>query len=636
MRSYFLFMVMLLLGVAACSSGDPYMQRPQPPENNLSGGDDGGFGSDTAPVVPADPGNPEDGDFAPNPQPVNFDNAVVITFIGDSASISNPLEGNGVSVARSGAHVTVTSTVDGTEVTYVLSGVTANGSLKLYGAYKLGVALNGAGITNPNGAAINIQCKKKVTLTLVDQTVNRLMDGSPYEQVEGEDMKGALFSEGQLNVYGGGTLEVRGKAKHAICTDDYFRLYSGSIYVKEAASDGVHASDEVTVEGGALDIRSAGDGVESEKSTVTVTGGTLSITTTGAKGHGLKSASATAISGSPNLSISTYGSASKGISAGAAVSIAGGTLAINTSGDAIYDATDGEISSPSGLKCDGNMTMSGGALTILSAGRGGKGISVDGTLTIDGGSVEATTTGEVFRYGRDDASAKAIKCDGNLTVNGGTLRLKTYGVEAEGMESKATLAINGGVVEIEAYDDAINAATHIQINGGSIYCRSAANDGLDCNGTITVAGGAVVSVGTSSPEEGFDCDNHTFKITGGTLVGTGGATSTPTAGVCTQRLLVYNGAPSGVQLVRIERTSDGAEVLTFALPRTYSQSACLLFSSPQLAASTGYTIYTGGSVAGGSNFHGIYTGATYTKGTSAATFTTSTMVTTVGRSTGPR
>lgn len=32
-----------------------------------------------------------------------------------------------------------------------------------------------------------------------------------------------------------------------------------------------------------------------------------------------------------------------------------------------------------------------------------------------------------------------------------------------------------------------------------------------------------VSNGARSPEEGFDCDN-TFKITGGTIIGTGGAT----------------------------------------------------------------------------------------------------------------
>lgn len=628
---------LLLMGATACSTGDSYWERNQPPQNgdNADGdGEDGGNGSEDAPTVPADPGGEDDEALTPNSQQVSFADAVTITFAADTASVDNPFEGSGVSVVRNGQHLVVTSGVTDREITYVLSGVAANGSLKIYGSYKLGVALNGTGITNPRGAAINIQCKKKITLTLVDQTVNRLIDGSAYEYAAGEDMKGTLFSEGQLNVYGNGTLDVRAKNKHAICTDDYFRMYAGSIRVKEAASDGIHANDEISIEGGTINIRAEGDGVESEENTLSIAGGALSIVTTGQKGHGLKSAGATAISGSPSVEITVYGNASKGISSSAGVSISGGNLAINTSGDALYDADAADATSPAGVKCDGNMEITGGSIAILSAGKGGKGISVDGEITVSDGVVEVTTTGGQFKYGKVDAAAKAIKSDGNLTLNGGTIKLKTYGVEAEGLESKATLTINGGDVEIEAYDDAINAAKHIQINGGSIYCRSAANDGIDCNGTITIAGGLIVSAGAASPEGGFDCDNHTLKITGGTLVGTGGATSAPTASACTQRSLVYSAAGAGLQIVRIERTADGAKALTFALPRTYSQNICLLVSSPLLEASTGYTIYTGGSITGGSDFHGVYTGETYAKGAAAGTFTTTSMVATVGAGAG--
>jgi hypothetical protein len=309
-----------------------------------------------------------------------------------------------------------------------------------------------------------------------------------------------------------------------------------------------------------------------------------------------------------------------------------GTLTINTAGDAFYDAADADISSCAGIKCDGNLVIHNGTITILSAGKGGKGISADGALTINDGALNVNTTGAQYVYNRNfDTSAKAIKCDGNMLINGGDVVIRTFGTGAEGLESKATLTVKGGNIDIEAYDDAINATKHIQIDGGNIYCTASANDGIDSNGTLTVAGGTVISLGS---EDSFDCDNTRFAITGGMLVGVGsGMMTTPTTSACTQRVLLFGSSTASLQLVHIEATSGGKEALTFKLPRSYSR-AILLFSSAALAANTGYTIYTGGSVADGSDFHGLFTGATYTKGTSAGTFTTSAMVSSVGSTSG--
>ena len=79
--------------------------------------------------------------------------------------------------------------------------------------------------------------------------------------------------------------------------------------------------------------------------------------------------------------------------------------------------------------------------------------------------------------------------------------------------------MNGGDVSVYSYDDCMNASKSIVINGGNIYCYSSGNDGVDSNGTLTITGGTIVSIGTTSPEEGFDCDQNTFKITGGTILG---------------------------------------------------------------------------------------------------------------------
>jgi hypothetical protein len=617
-----LLLFLLLAHAVACTTGDSFENVDDPSSNQDN--------TTPAPTVPTDPGDTGDGELIPNSQAVNFENAVTITFSTSGVSINNPFEGNGVNIETNGGHVTLTSTVGDKELTYVLSGITDNGSVKIYGSYKFGLALNGTGITNPNGAAINIQCKKKISVTIVGQTNNRLIDGKDYNYINGEDMKGTFFSEGQLNFYGDGLLEVRGKNKHGICTDDYFRQYAGHIHIKEAASDGIHANDEVSLEGGALTVRSAGDGVESEKSTVSVAGGVVNIVTTGEKGHGLKSAKETTISSNPVINITTYGNVSKCISSNAALDISGGSLTLSAAGDALYNAADAEISSSAGIKCDGDMTIAAGNIYILSTGKGGKGISVDGSLTINGGVTEVTTTGGQFKYGKNDTAAKAIKSDGNLTVNDGVVKLKTYGVEAEGLESKDTLTIRNGMIEIEAYDDAINASSHIQIDGGTIYCYSTVNDGIDSNGTMSITGGLIVSLGASSPEEGFDCDNNTFKITGGTLVGTGGATSKPTASVTTKCTVECN--VNYASLYHIE-AADGTEIMTFKMPRTYNGSVCMLFGGGEMTRGTSYTLYSGGSVSGGVNFHGLYSDATYTKGSAVGTFTGSAYAT-VGTASG--
>jgi len=574
--------------------------------------------------------DPNDDELDNNSQEVNYENQISIVFSDGSAEITNPFDGNGVTVSNTNGHVVITSTITSQELNYVLSGSTSDGSVKIYGEYKFGLILNGVEITNPSGAAINNQCGKKVTVTVVDETNNRLIDGSTYTYTNDEDMKGTFFSEGQLNFYGTGTLEIRGKNKHAICVDDYFHMYEGNILIKEAASDAIHANDYIQIDGGILSTVSTGEGLDCEKGYVEINGGTLSITTTGEKGHGVKSLETIAVNSNETITIKVVGQASKAFKSGGDMTITQATLNLTTTGNAFYDTDEADISSAAGIKCDGNLLIENGAITINSSGKGGKGINVDGTLTINDGTISVTTTGDQFTYGSDDTAAKAIKSEGNLTVNGGTIRVSTSKTEAEGMESKSKLYINGGDIEILAYDDCINASSHIEITGGKVYCYSETNDGIDSNGTLTVSGGTIIAVGTSSPEEGIDCDQNRFSITGGTLIGVGGATSTPTSSACTQRSLVY-ATSSSIQLIHIE-SSAGKEALTFKIPRTYSGQMTLLFSSSSLEASTSYTIYTGGSVSGGTEFNGLYTGATYTKGTSASTFTTSSMVTSVGSS----
>lgn len=438
-----------------------------------------------------------------------FSSSVKISF-GSTVSITNPLAAGGVTITESNGDVVITSTATGVE--YVLAGTTTNGSVKIYSDKKFKLTLNGVNITNADGPAINIQSEKRAFVVLTDNTTNTLTDGATYKASGTEDMKGTLFSEGQLIVSGNGSLTIKGNYKHAIASDDYIRIISGTITVPSAVSDGIHTNDAFIADGGTMNITTAGDGIQCEEGYIVINNGTFTINV-----------------------------ADKGIAA-------------------TYD-TDATI-------------------------------------------------------------------DPYLTINGGTINITSSG--GEGIESKSILTINKGVIVAKTKDDGLNAGKFIYINGGTIYAYSTSNDGIDSNGKLTITGGRIVSVGSTGPEEGFDCDRNTFKITGGIAVGIGGATSIPTASVTTQPTVILGGGTAN-QLIHIQ-SSNGAEGLTFLIPRTYST---MLFSSPKLKLTQSYKVYTGGSVTNGTNVNGLYTSGTYVLGTQSSTFTTSTSVTRIGGSAGP-
>lgn len=579
-------------------------------------------------------------DFETNSQNVVVDNAITIDF-GENGeiNINNPYSEQ-VAITVDNGNVTVNSSITDTELNYVLSGKNADGSFKIYSSYKFGLVLNGVSIISPSGPAVNIQSSKKVSVSLVDATNNRLVDGTSYPEDSTEDMKAALFSEGQLIFSDKGTLQVIGRNKHGICSDDYIKINEGNITISSAPKDGIHANDYFEMNGGTVTINSTNDGVECEEGYIVLNGGNLAVVSK--NGDGIKTSydgDDSSISPyidilSGTLDITVTGDAAKGIKSKGDIDISGGNINITTTGNAYYDTDDADVTSSAGIKADGNMTVSGDSqITIASSGSGGKGINIDGTLTFGGGTTSVATTGDQYVYDKNnDTAAKGIKSDGNLTVNSGTIKIKTSKTEAEGLESKSTIVINGGVVEVEAYDDCINASNHIEISGGIVYCSSQVNDAIDSNGTLSISGGTVIAIGSSSPEAGFDCDNNTFKVTGGTLIGFGGSTSSPTSSVSTQRSLIYGA--SSYEIIHIE-SSLGENILTFKLPKTFSQTT-MLFSSAALTSGSSYTIYTGGSISGGSSNYGLYTGATYTKGSSATTFTPTSMVTTVGNTGGGR
>ncbi len=256
-------------------------------------------------------------------------------------------------------------------------------------------------------------------------------------------------------------------------------------------------------------------GVHSE-GTVLISDGTLTLNT---YDHGIKSDYDMEITGG-TITYSINGPASKALKSEGNMHITGGNISGTVSGGG-ETASDQTTSASAGIKCDNNVTIDGGTFDLKATGKGDKGMSIDGDLVINDGNIKVSTTGS--RYGQSSgggyypggggssnsdrrSSPKGIKVDGNITVNGGTITISATGGEgAEGFESKKIMTINGGYIEVTSYDDALNSASTMDLNGGYIYAVATGNDAIDANGNMNLSGGYIFCCGS---EEGLDANSE--------------------------------------------------------------------------------------------------------------------------------
>ena len=467
------------------------------------------------------------------------DNLVSIVYSSSSASVT--VAGNVaqyVTPTISGAHVTIaqsnTDAVNNDEITYQLSGTSSNGSLSLSGSYKCTVSLAGVTLTNPSGAAINITNSKRIQLSAKNGTTNTLTDCASGSQ------KACVYSKGQLQIQGNGTLNVIGKTKHGIKSASYISIKNLTLNITSTVGDGINCEEYMEIKSGTVTLSGIGDdGIQCDL------GGT---TSTGIKtDHEDEDTGNIYISGG-TVKVVVTAAAAKGIKADGDMYITDGVVTATTSGGGAWDSDELKTKACAGLSADGNIAISGGTLTLTSTGAGGKGISGDGTFVVSdsavitvktsGQAVVASSTGTIStvsnsstldRYSTNyKSSPKGIKIDGAITISGGKISITTSGAGGEGMESKSTLNITGGEVAINAYDDAINSASTLTVSGGLVYARATNNDGIDANGNCYIKGGLVFAVSASSPEVAIDANTeggYKLYVQGGTIVAIGGLES---------------------------------------------------------------------------------------------------------------
>ena len=458
------------------------------------------------------------------------DNEVNVTYLGTGALVY--VAGNiaqYVDVSVSGAHVTITQSDavtndlidDGTmeEITYNLKGASTDGSLTLGGSAKCTVTLNGLALTNPNGAPINITNGKRIDLSVKKDTENTLQDGTA------SSAKACLYCQGHLELKGKGVLNVYayGSKAHGIKSGDYTEMKNCTVNILAATKDGVSCNEYFLMESGTLNISGVGDdGIQCD---IDNDEGTPIAATDAADGghEDEDTGNIYIIGGTINASIT--GASCKGIKSEGDMIISDGAITVSTSGGGTWDSDKLKTKASACLGADGNMTISGGTLTLTSTGAGGKGINADGTLTVDGGTTTIKTSGnavvasstgtlsvvtssqQLDKYDSDyKSSPKGIKVDGAITVNDGIINVTTTGAGGEGIESKTCITFNGGQTYVSASDDGINASYNDDTKS------------LSYAGDMTINGGYIYCYSTGN--DAMDT-NGNFYIKGGLVYAIG-------------------------------------------------------------------------------------------------------------------
>ncbi len=482
------------------------------------------------------------------------------TVSGTAAFTDNGATVTGEGIQASGTTVTITA-----EGTYVLAGECKNGAIVVNAPkdHKIQLVLNGLMLSAKSGAPLHIQQADKAFLTLAEGSINALSDASASSD---SSVDAAIFSKEDLTINGSGTLQVNGNYKHGIVSKDDL-VIAGGIITVNAASTGIDGKDCVKIAGGTLTVNAKKNGLratndkDSALGYIWISGGNISVE-----------------------------AGNDGFEAITGLKVDGGTLTIKTGGGSGRKLSSNS-SSAKGLKCDGDILVSGGTLVLDSADDA---IHAGGNVYLHGGALSVKTG--------DDA----IHADAMLEISGSILDIaKSY----EGLEA-TDIRITGGVISVVASDDGINAAggndgdsswngrpggnpfststAKIEILGGYLFVN-ASGDGIDANGTIEISGGiTLISGPTNNGNGALDYDSK-CSVTGGVLVVCGAAGMAQNVSEATQGALMTNttAQPAGTTIALCDES--GTAIVAFTSPKTFNN---VVISAPGILEGETYALVT--------------------------------------------
>lgn len=524
------------------------------------------------------------------------ENSVRITLNGASA------EADSDSVQISEGIVTISA-----EGTYIISGTLDEGQIVVcvQDSEKVQLVLDEATIQCADSAALYVAEGDKVFVTLAAGTENALINGGTFADEQDESIDGALFSRQDLTINGSGTLHITSSAGHGIVCNDDLVLTGGTISVSsashglkandsvrmtgvltlsvDAGKDGIHAENDeddslgfVYIEQGTFSLEAEGDGL-SASAYMQILDGTFAITAGGGSVNATKESSdqwggfmdrgggpQRQMSESEQTSSEDDSTSMKGLKAAGDLTIVSGTFQIDSADDAVhanasitvrggtFDITTGD----DGMHADDTLTITDGTITISESYEGLEALHVD----IQGGNITLTSS------------------DDGLNVAGGTDAIGTeggrdgmFGGGGRSASSGGTITISGGILNINAF-----------------------GDGIDANGTIEITGGYTVVCGPTQGDTATLDYDAAASISGGTFIGTGASGMAQTFSDAQQGLISVslNAQTEGTAITLTDQ--DGNELISYTPELSY---AVIILSSPDIISGETYTL-TAGTVSG--------------------------------------
>ncbi len=502
----------------------------------------------------------------------------------------NSVDCSSDAVTVSGSAVTISD-----EGTYILSGTLDNGMIIINAKNtdKIQLVLDGVTINNDTSAAIYVAQAEKVFLTQIQDSKNSLSNGGKFTAIDDNNIDAAIFSKDDLTINGKGTLTIVSPAGHGIVAKDDLVVTSGE-YIITSANQGLCGKESVRIADGTFSITAGKDGIHSEDTSDTSLGfvylanGIYNITTDG-----------------------------DGISASSVVQIDDGSFTIKTGGGSetvTFDAnrnwnwqrsdkipsktqdteTTEEAVSMKGIKASGSLLLNSGNFIIDSADDT---LHSNGNLTVNDGTFELSTGDDGLH-----ADETIMVADGTITIT------KSY----EGIEGK-NITISGGIIDLVANDDGLNAAggndqsgnggfdryqksgfdaasdNTITISGGTIHIN-ASGDGVDSNGDLIITGGKTYVSGPTDDGNGALDYNGEASISGGIFIAASSSGMTQNFGESsTQGSMMVNISGSENDNIILQDIS-GKELLNWTADKAFT---CVVISCSDIKQGESYTVSVG-------------------------------------------